>query len=166
MPGSLDLTGRVALVTGATKGLGRAIAEKLCASGCDVYLNYAHDDDAAELAVKQLTGLPGTATAVKGDVRVAGTVPALLSAVRDGSGRLDIMVFNAARHHGMTALQASTDLVHGDLAGTLDPILAGIGAVAALMTGGSGRVVVISSSGARQVVPGYVSAAMTKAAAE
>uniref|UniRef100_UPI003B63FF1A SDR family NAD(P)-dependent oxidoreductase n=1 Tax=Streptomyces sp. NRRL F-5727 TaxID=1463871 RepID=UPI003B63FF1A len=67
-PTAPDLTGRTALVTGATRGAGLATARKLCARGAHVLLNYAHDDTGAAAALGTLAGLPGRAHLVRADV--------------------------------------------------------------------------------------------------
>jgi enoyl-[acyl-carrier protein] reductase III len=163
---TLGLAGRVALVTGGTRGLGRAIARKLCASGCDVYLNYAGSDADAEEAVASLRGLKGTAVAVKGDITRPETLPGLLDRITGRHGRLDILVHNAASFHPMPTLAASVPDVHRDVAAAVDPLLHAAARLAEAMAGGPGRVVAVSSLGAQAVVPRYVGLGLAKAALE
>ncbi|MDO0926692.1 SDR family oxidoreductase [Streptomyces sp. TG1A-8] len=163
---TLGLEGRVALVTGASRGLGRAVARKLCASGCDVYLNYATNDTDAERAVESLRGLKGTAVAVKGDITRPDTLPALLDRITDRHGRLDVFVHNAASFHPMPTLSAAVADVHQDVAAAVDPLLHGAAHLAAAMAGGPGRIVAVSSLGAQAVVPRYVGLGLAKAALE
>ncbi|OLB80860.1 MAG: short-chain dehydrogenase [Actinobacteria bacterium 13_2_20CM_2_71_6] len=160
---TLDLTGRVAVVTGATRGLGRAIAGKLHASGCHVYLNYRGDDAAAAQAAQRLgpNALP-----LKGDVTDPTVWPALLDTVLERHSRIDMFVHNAASWHPMPAVGADVDGVHGDLAVALDPLLRAAPVLAKAMDGGSGRIVAVSSSGAGSAVPQYVSLGLAKAALE
>ncbi|SEB30932.1 Enoyl-[acyl-carrier-protein] reductase [NADH] [Streptomyces misionensis] len=163
---TLGLDGRVALVTGASRGLGRAIARKLCASGCTVYVNYATGDADAREAVESMRGLKGTAVAVKGDITHADTLLRLLGRIRREQGRLDVFVHNAASFHPMPTLAAAVPDVHRDIATAIDPLLHGAPSLAEAMAGGPGRVVVVSSHGARAVVPQYVGLGLAKAALE
>ena len=163
---TLGLEGRVALISGGTRGLGWAIARKLCRSGCAVYLNYAHDDAGAREAVESLLGLKGTATAVKGDITDPAVLPALLADIRERHGRVDVFVHNAASFHPMSTRTASVPDVHQDLAAALDPLLHGAVPLAEAMAGGPGRIIAVSSLGAQAVVPQYLALGLAKAALE
>jgi enoyl-[acyl-carrier protein] reductase III len=158
---SIDLSGRVAVVTGGTKGLGRAVATKLHAAGCHVYLNYHHDDAAAARAVH---GLGERAAPLKGDVTDPDQWPALLDTVLDRHNRIDIFVHNVSSWQPMPAVGADVTAVHRDLATALDPLLRAAPVLAKAMDGG--RIVAVSSSGAGSVVPRYVSLGVAKAALE
>lgn len=163
MPG---LKGRVALVTGATRGLGLAIARKLVASGCTVVLNHRGPEAAAEPVLRELGGLPGTAEAVRADVGRPAEMTAALRTVSERHGRLDVLVHNAASWHPMPAVGVRPGPLRADLSVALTPLLSAAGLLPELMPDG-GRVVAVSSSGARSVVPGgYVSAGVAKAALE
>ncbi|WP_327071969.1 SDR family oxidoreductase [Kitasatospora sp. NBC_01302] len=163
--GTLGLKGRVAVVTGASRGLGLAAARKLCASGCDVLINYAHDDEAAAQAVESLSGLTGRAEAVKADVCAPGAVTGLLERAHERYGRVDVLVHNAAAWTPATLLAADPTVFHHDVRAALDPLLGAASALPELMSQG-GRVVAVSSSGAHRVVPKYVSLGVAKAALE
>jgi enoyl-[acyl-carrier protein] reductase III len=162
----LRLTGRTALVTGATRGLGFAIADKLSAAGCHVLLNYAHDDAVAEAAAKELAGRAGAVTLAKADVTDADAWRDLLDGVRADHGGLDILVHNVASARPMSALAAPVAAVHADLGTALDPLLRGAGTLAELMAGRPGRIVAVSNSGARRVIPRMPSLGVAKAALE
>ncbi|KMS77336.1 short-chain dehydrogenase [Streptomyces viridochromogenes] len=163
---TLGLEGRIALITGGTRGLGLAIARKLCACGGDVVLNYGHSDEDAERATRSLAGLKGTATAVRADLADPRAVPQLLEKVRARYGRLDVFVHNAAGWTPMQALHADLGALREDTAAALHPLLAAAPLLPGLMRGGRGRVVAVSSTGAHRVVPGYVSLGVAKAALE
>lgn len=166
MPAPLNLSGHVALVTGATRGLGLAVARKLCMSGSDVLLNYAHDEGAAEAAVRSLTGLGPKVVPVRADIGKPADVTQLLDDIRRTHGRLDILVHCAASFHRMPASAPLADLCEQDSAVALGPLLHGIVQLTELMPPGGGRIIAISSSGASAVIPGYLSTGMAKAALE
>jgi enoyl-[acyl-carrier protein] reductase III len=165
MASSLRLDGKVAVITGGTRGLGRAVASKLRASGCDVILNYARSDAAAQQAVAAMGRLPGSAITVKGDVREPGLVQDLVDAAMNRFGRLDIFVHNAATLPGMSPLTPDLAALHAEQALALDPLLRGAPLFAKVMDG-YGRVIAISGNGAHQVIPGYVALGVAKAALE
>jgi 3-oxoacyl-[acyl-carrier protein] reductase len=91
----IDLSGRVALVTGGGRGIGRAIAEQLAASGASVFLNYVGNHSAAMQTVAAITAAEGKAVAVQADVSVTEDVERLFKQVLSEGGRLDILVNNA-----------------------------------------------------------------------
>lgn len=91
----IDLTGRVALVTGASRGIGRAIAEKLAGQGASVVVNYNANREAADEVVEGIRAKGGQAVAVQGDVRNPDDAKRLVQAALDEFGRLDILVNNA-----------------------------------------------------------------------
>jgi len=93
MPG--ELQDRVALVTGASRGIGRAIALALAGRGARVAVNYLVNAAAAEETVCEVRKLGGEALAVQADVRDLAAVQAMVAAVRQAYGRLDILVNNA-----------------------------------------------------------------------
>jgi 3-oxoacyl-[acyl-carrier protein] reductase len=91
----LSLRGQVAIVTGASRGIGRAIALQLAQIGANVVVNYASSSNAAEEVVKIITDAGGNAIALQADVSKADQVEALVSTVMEKFGRVDILVNNA-----------------------------------------------------------------------
>src|SRR6195952_4911599 len=89
------LTGKVAVVTGASKGIGAAIAKSLAAEGASVVVNYASDKTGADTTVKTITTAGGKAIAVKGDVSKAPEAQAIIDAAITNYGKLDILVNNS-----------------------------------------------------------------------
>ncbi|HET9839933.1 MAG TPA: glucose 1-dehydrogenase [Candidatus Angelobacter sp.] len=90
-----DLKGKVAIVTGASKGIGAGIAKKLGAAGAAVAVNYASSKEGAELVVKEINSNGGHAIAVQGDVSRSADVKRLFAETKKAFGKLDILVNNA-----------------------------------------------------------------------
>lgn len=91
----IDLTGKVALVTGASRGIGRAIALRLAQLGARVVVNYKTRADAADEVVAAIKKNGGEAMAVQGDVSQFNEAQRVVKAAVDAYGRLDIVVNNA-----------------------------------------------------------------------
>jgi 3-oxoacyl-[acyl-carrier protein] reductase len=91
-----QLTGKVAVVTGASKGIGAAIAKALGAAGASVVVNYASSKEGADRVVAAITGAGGRAVAVQGDVSSAADVRRLFAETKKSFGALDVLVNNAA----------------------------------------------------------------------
>jgi 3-oxoacyl-[acyl-carrier protein] reductase len=89
------LSGKTAVVTGASKGIGAGIAKALAAEGAAVVVNYASSQDDAEKVVAEINGNGGKAIAVQGDVAKAADVKKLFAEAKLRFGRLDILVNNA-----------------------------------------------------------------------
>src|SRR5882757_1434521 len=90
-----ELKGKVAIVTGASKGIGAAIAKGLAAAGAAVAVNYASSREGADRVVAEITGKGGTAVAVQGDVSKAADVQRLFEETEKAYGPLDVLVNNA-----------------------------------------------------------------------
>jgi len=92
---SQRLTGKVAVVTGASKGIGASIAKHLAAEGAAVVVNYASSKAGAERVVAEITGQGGKAVAVQADVAKHADVKRLFAEAKKAFGRLDVLVNNA-----------------------------------------------------------------------
>ncbi len=92
---SKPLAGQSALVTGASRGIGRSIALALAAAGADVAVNYAGSEAAAQETVQQIEALGVKAFAVKANVGVAAEAEAMVKQVSDTFGKIDILINNA-----------------------------------------------------------------------
>ena len=92
---SQKLTGKVAIVTGASKGIGTSIAKQLAAEGAAVVVNYASSKVGADKVVQEITAEGGKAIAVQADVSKREEIIRLLSETKKAFGRLDILVNNA-----------------------------------------------------------------------
>ena len=90
-----SLEGQTALVTGASRGIGRAIALALAAEGAELVVNYSRSAEAAEAVVAEIGAAGGRAWALQADVAEEAQVEAMVEAVLARSGRLDVLVNNA-----------------------------------------------------------------------
>ena len=95
MSSSASLDGQTALVTGASRGIGRSVALALAGEGAEVVVNYASSPDAAEQVVAEIQAQGGSAYAVKADVGDEASVEALIKTVLKRSERIDVLVNNA-----------------------------------------------------------------------
>ena len=102
------LTGKVAVVTGASKGIGAAIAKSLAAEGASVVVNYASSKAGADTVVAAITAAGGKAVAVGGDVSKAAEAQGIIEAAIKNYGRLDILVNNSGVYE-YTPLEAITE---------------------------------------------------------
>ena len=144
----LSLRGRVALVTGGSRGIGRAVAERLGEFGAHVVVNYMRDEAAAEkLAATLVERYAVESLAVRGDVSELVGGEALVKATLEKFGRLDILVCNAGIWEGLPVEEISEELWDR----TLDTNLKGTwtvcrAAVPQMKRQGWGRIVVVSST--------------------
>jgi 3-oxoacyl-[acyl-carrier protein] reductase len=93
---SKELVGKVALVTGGSRGLGAVIAEKLAEQGADIAISYVANADKAQAVVDRLTAMGVTAIAIQSDQADSATAKPLIDTVFSHFGKLDILVNNAA----------------------------------------------------------------------
>jgi 3-oxoacyl-[acyl-carrier protein] reductase len=91
----MQLEGKVALVTGASRGIGRAVAIRLAKSGAKIAVNYAGNQAAAEEVKQIIEQNGGEAILVQADISNAESVDAMVAAVMEAFGRIDILVNNA-----------------------------------------------------------------------
>jgi len=159
------LQGKVALVTGAARGIGRATARKLAAAGCDVVVNYYNSADEAESLCGEIRGLGRRAIAVQASVGVPDSVDELFEALRREFDRLDIVVSNAAS--GVLKPTLEMGLKHFRWCMETNALAIDLLAqrAAPLMRDG-GRIVALSSLGAQRAMPNYGFIGASKAALE
>lgn len=106
-----DLKGKVALVTGSARGIGRVVAQRFARLGAGVVVNYAASERPAQEAVAEIERLGGAAIAVQADVSMVADIDRLFAAALERFGRLDIVVANA----GIELVgQATLDVVEAD----------------------------------------------------
>jgi 3-oxoacyl-[acyl-carrier protein] reductase len=159
-----ELTGKVAIVTGASKGIGAGIAKGLAAAGAAVVVNYASSKEGAERVVAEITGKGGKAIAVQGDVVDAKDVQRLFEETKKAFGSLDVLVNNAGVY-GFYSLDAVTEAeFHRELnINVLGTILATKEALKYFGPAG-GSVINISSVAGEKAIPNSVIYSATKSA--
>jgi len=109
---SQKLTGKVAVVTGASKGIGAAIAKQLAAEGASVVVNYASSQNAADQVVAEILRSGGNAVAVKADVSKKTDIERLFSAAKNAYGPIDILVNNAGIYTPSALEEISAEHFH------------------------------------------------------
>src|SRR5437764_10322108 len=109
---SKKLAGKVALVTGASKGIGAAIAKQLAAEGASVVVNYASSKTGAQKVVAEITSKGGKAVALQADVSKKADVTRLFSAIKKGFGKVDILVNNAGVYQFSPLAEISEESFH------------------------------------------------------
>src|SRR3954462_4706739 len=105
---SQRLAGKVAVVTGASKGIGASIASHLAAEGAAVVVNYASSKEGADRVVAEIAREGGKAIAVQGDVSKKADIQRLFTETKKAFGRLDVLVNNAGVFR-FEALEAVTE---------------------------------------------------------
>lgn len=159
------LAGRIALVTGAARGIGRAIALKLAAAGCDVAANYYNSHAEAEALCAEIRALGRRAVAIKASVGIPDSVDELFAELARHFDRLDIVVSNAAS--GVLRPATEMALKHWRWCMETNALALNLLAQRAvpLMPHG-GRIIAMSSLGAQRAMPGYGFIGASKAALE
>jgi 3-oxoacyl-[acyl-carrier protein] reductase len=145
-----DLTGRIALVTGASRGIGAAIALAFAEAGAAVAVNYRERADEAEAVVAKIRDIGGRAVAIAADVSQAAAVARLADHAASALGPVDILVNNA----GMALVRGIDDLTESDFDATIavnlkSAFLCTQAVVPAMRAKKWGRIVNISSGAAR-----------------
>jgi 3-oxoacyl-[acyl-carrier protein] reductase len=160
-----SLNGKVAIVTGASRGIGARIATRLAQAGTQVVVNYAGRRDAAEQVVRAIEAGGGQALAVQGDVSKPADVRALFDAAVGRFGRVHILVNNAGvilyKRLDQTSDEEFDRLFAVNVKGTFNALRE-----AASRLEDGGRIINFSSTTTRMMLPTYASYCATKGAVE
>jgi 3-oxoacyl-[acyl-carrier protein] reductase len=162
MPNSLQ--GKVALITGASRGIGAAIAKRLAADGASVAITYAKDANAAAAVIKLIEGAGGKGIAIQADAADADAVRAAVAKTVAALGKLDILVNNAGtaipKPFEETTLEEIDHVLNLNVRGVFVTTQAALKHM-----NDNGRIIMIGSCvGERNLTPGLAAYAATKGA--
>jgi 3-oxoacyl-[acyl-carrier protein] reductase len=149
-----QLTGKIAIVTGSSRGIGRAIVERLSLDGASVVVNYAHRSDKAQEVVAAIASAGGTAIALPADVSKTDDIQSLFHQTIKHFGRLDILVNNA----GIRSNKNFTDIDEEEFDRLFAINLKGTFFAcqqAAHRLSDGGKIINVSSGVTRMMLPGY-----------
>jgi enoyl-[acyl-carrier protein] reductase III len=162
----VDIRGHKALVTGGSRGIGRAIALRLARAGCDVAINYLRNKAPAEETAHELASHGVRTLLWKGNVADVESHGAMFQRIRDEFGRLDILISNAASG----VIKPTMELTARHWQWTMDINAAALLSLAQhavpLMGEAGGQMVAVSSIGAVRAIPNYAAVGASKAALE
>lgn len=160
------LSGKVAIVTGASKGIGAAIAKEYAANGAAVVVNYSSSKEDADRVVKEIVANDGKAIAVQGSVANAGDIKRIFDETKKVFGRLDILVNNAGIYKFGAIEDVTEDEFHRQFnTNVLGTLLATREAVKHFSSEG-GSVINVSSVVSTSPMPGIAIYAATKGAVD
>jgi enoyl-[acyl-carrier protein] reductase III len=157
---------KVALVTGSSRGIGRAIALRLAQEGADVVVHYRRQTAAAQATAAAISPLGRRVLIVQADLGEAAAVQALFAQVHATFGRLDMFVANAAATAFKPLLEQQPHHLDKTFAITVDAFIAAVQAAVPLMRGRRGVIVTVSGIDARRYVPLHGALAAAKGALE
>lgn len=164
----INLTGQTALVTGSSRGIGKATAIRLAEAGADLILNYAKSRAAAETVAETIAQMGRSVMVVKADVSARDDVDCMMEAIDDEFGKLNIIVSNAASG-GFRELMKSSEIHFEQTMNTnVKPLISLVQAAMPLFnkTDGFARVIGLSSHGSHRALPAYGLIGGSKAALE
>jgi 3-oxoacyl-[acyl-carrier protein] reductase len=142
----MDLKGRVALVTGGSRGIGRATCLSLAREGARIAVNFANDEKAAAETSAQIQALGGEAMTVKADVSDPDAVADMVRSVESTFGPVELLVTSAgvatAKHHSEMSYEHWRRMLDVNLDGTYLPVMA---VKDGMLAAGYGRIVCIAS---------------------
>ncbi len=161
----MELKGKVAFVTGGTRGIGRRVAEKLADMGCNVAVNYFRSRDAANETVAALESHGIRSAAYRANIGRTDRLGALVDQVAADFGKIDIFVSNAALGAYARVMDVDEKAWDISMKTNAKALLFGSHAVARHMPEG-GKIVTLSSLGSIRYIPGYAAIGISKAAIE
>ncbi|MEU1827375.1 3-oxoacyl-ACP reductase family protein [Streptomyces abikoensis] len=163
----MELAGQVALVTGAARGIGRAIALRLAEAGCDIALNYRSSTAQAQDVAERIAALGRRVELFPGDLARPEVPKQLAGAVIEAFGRIDVLVNNAGIGRDKLLLSMEADNINDVIATNLvGPMLLTQATALTMVRQRSGRIVNISSAAAAKPGKGQSNYAASKGGLE
>jgi 3-oxoacyl-[acyl-carrier protein] reductase len=160
------LANKVAVVTGASKGIGADIAKSLAAEGASIVVNYASSKEGADKVVAAITAKGGKAIAVQGDVSKQADITRLFAETKKAFGRVDVLVNNAGVYAFAPLDQITEELFHNQFNLNVLGLLLTTKEAAKYFDGEGGSVINISSAVTTLYPPGSATYTATKAAVD
>src|SRR5258707_15821601 len=158
------LEGKVAVVTGASKGIGAEIAKQLAAEGAAVVVNYASSKEGADRVVGEITGKGGKAVAVQGDVSKASDVQRIFAETKKAYGRLDVLVNNAGVYEFAALGEITEEQFHRQFNTNVLGLILATQEAAKLFGSEGGSIITIGSSASSLTPPATAVYPATKGA--
>jgi enoyl-[acyl-carrier protein] reductase III len=162
----MRFAGKVALITGSSRGIGRAIALRLAREGADVVVNYRRQTAAAEAAAAAITACGRRVLLVQADIGEAQAVHQMFARIRETFGHLDIFVANAAATAFKPLAELQEHHLEKTFAITIKSFVLAAQLAAELMRGRAGKIVTVSGIDARRYIPLHGALAAAKGALE
>jgi enoyl-[acyl-carrier protein] reductase III len=162
----IDLRGKTALVTGGSRGIGRAIAIELGRAGARVAINYLRNRAAAEETAQAIRSLGAEPLLLKANVAEVEHLDRLFAQLKEAFGHLDILVSNAASGVLKPATEITAKHFDWTMSTNARALLGLVQQALSLMDGRRGRVIAISSLGAERAIPYYTAVGASKGALE
>jgi enoyl-[acyl-carrier protein] reductase III len=161
----MSLKGKVALITGGSRGIGRAITLKLASEGADVIINYFRRTSQAELTAQEARSKGVKAHIIKANVGEPDKINSMFQEIETLFGKLDIFISNAASGVARPAMDLDPKSWEWTMDINARALLLGTQKALKLMPNG-GQIVSISSLGSRMALPVYTAVGVSKAALE
>jgi enoyl-[acyl-carrier protein] reductase III len=162
----MRLKGKLALVTGSSRGIGQAIALKLAEEGADIIVNFLRHKQGAEETARAAEKLGVSAQIIKANLVEPEKIDAMFETIASKWGRLDILVNNAASGVARSTLELDTRGWEWTMDINARAFLLCAQRAVKLMEKGGGKIVSVSSLGSNFVLPDYVAIGVSKAALE